>query len=401
MAALMRTAAPHRAAEEELKRVENMPGVRSLIDLEDGKALPANLVTNPAAAAADLRTARRVERETWLPRLAARSLIVMWSIAFAIAFLSLIGRRSWDRYWSLVIALGFVAVVLTVIGVGQSRSGGFLSLVVGKDRRLSTSKTQAGLWTVVAVFTFAFFGAQYWLKVLSIEQAGEGFAAFDERYLLLVGGPFAAAVLAKLATNTKTDNQTLQKTEADGPQAKDIVADDAGNTNLIDTQYLLFNVLAVGVFAVMLVRQPDVLPSLPSTLVGLTSLAAGTYVANKAIAANKPLINSIVLRDTTGGGQAAFRPNSNIEIRGVNFIPPGAASIDQRLAIRVRFDTVEVGVPLAAPVGEMSAPTDDSIHLQIPQISQETVNVVVVTAAGLESNSYPLRLATGQAAPAE
>jgi hypothetical protein len=68
---------------------------------------------------------------------------------------------------------------------------------------------------------------------------------------------------------------------------------DNGDTDLVDTQYVLFTAVAVAYFVGTLVMttidylhgsRTDVgLPEIPSALLGLTSLSALTYVGNKTV----------------------------------------------------------------------------------------------------------------------
>ena len=106
-----------------------------------------------------------------------------------------------------------VLILVACISVGQDK-GGLVAFAVGKDNRLSTSKLQVVLWTIAIVFAFFFFLFQI-LKGAS----GAAFNSLDPAYLLLLGGPFAAAVLAKAATTSKTNEGTVQQVPADSPKA--------------------------------------------------------------------------------------------------------------------------------------------------------------------------------------
>jgi len=69
---------------------------------------------------------------------------------------------------------------------------------------------------------------------------------------------------------------------------KEIVANDQGDLDLGDTQYFLFNLVALAAFFIAFFHDPTKLPVLSDTLVGLTSASAAAYVAKKAAAPAAP-----------------------------------------------------------------------------------------------------------------
>jgi hypothetical protein len=79
-------------------------------------------------------------------------------------------------------------------------------------------------------------------------------------------------------------HQNLKKKTA-ATAVKDIVANDQGDLDLGDTQYFLFNLVALAAFFIAFFRDPTQQPVLPDTLVGLTSASAAAYVAKKAVSA--------------------------------------------------------------------------------------------------------------------
>ncbi len=109
-------------------------------------------------------------------------------------------------------------------------------LLVGTDNRVSTSKTTAALWTVVLIYFIAsmalIFGGQP-DKYKSLIQS------ISPLYLVLLGGPFAAAVLAKSIVSGSAAAGQVQKGQG-SPSVADVFSDDDGNTDLIDTQYIAF-----------------------------------------------------------------------------------------------------------------------------------------------------------------
>jgi hypothetical protein len=112
-------------------------------------------------------------------------------------------------------------------------------LVVGTDNRVSTSKTAAALWTIILIYFIAsmalIFGSQP-AKYQSLIQS------ISPLYLVLLGGPFAAAVLAKSIVSGSAAAGQTQKGQGT-PNVAQVFSDDGGNTDLVDTQYIAFNLL--------------------------------------------------------------------------------------------------------------------------------------------------------------
>jgi hypothetical protein len=72
----------------------------------------------------------------------------------------------------------------------------------------------------------------------------------QEAYLLLLGGPYAAAVIAKY-TAVATEgaaNKTIAPEASPAKDARNLIADDDGDTDLGDFQYVLFNLVALAFF---------------------------------------------------------------------------------------------------------------------------------------------------------
>lgn len=169
----------------------------------------------------------------------------------------------------------------------------------------------------------------------------ESLETLDESYLLLLGGPFAASVTAGLLTRTKLEAETIQKVSTDQAALKDLLSKDDGSGDLVDAQFLTFNLVAMIWFVGAIIATPAVLPVIPPALVGLTSLSALTYTASKAATRNAPVIQSVTLhvepREPAGDG---IRPGALVDIRGINFIPPGAGETKAVITTRVQFGNV-------------------------------------------------------------
>jgi hypothetical protein len=181
--------------------------------------------------------------------------------------------------WGLLIGIGGAAaatVLAALLGPGRA-------LVIGADKRISTSKTIATGWTVVV--GGALVGMIY-ADLLDHPQAlnATNAAGVVGQYALLFGGPLGAAIAAKGIVTNQVDNDPSAKTPASSTKVADLVLDDAGNTDLGDFQYVLFNVAALlFVLGNLLVHPSDGLPHLPGVLLGLTSVSAAGYVGKKAL----------------------------------------------------------------------------------------------------------------------
>ena len=169
------------------------------------------------------------------------------------------------------------------------------SVFVGTDGRLSTSKTMAILWTFALAYMLLVMG----LIAAAATEPGNTLSALISAtsglYLVLIGGPFAAAVLAKATVSTGTATGRLQKSYSASTNLTDIIANDQGNTDLVDSQYTLFNLIALAIVLVAFVRKPGFgAPDIPGFLAGLTGASAATYAANKAAISNAPVISQVI-----------------------------------------------------------------------------------------------------------
>lgn len=211
-------------------------------------------------------------------------------------------------FWLLVLAL------LEWAGskdVNPKRSRyGFVDVIIGADGRVSTSKTVAYVWTFVFASALLVLACMVVSGQLKPNQAFHMGSNWDA-YLLLLGGPFASAVIAKGIVSYQTQQDpasksgtsaaadtanTMSTSTAKTPSATDIVNGDSGTPSLLDTQYSIFSLIAILYFAGRFIANLDKyasgaviaknsvwLPQIPSALLGLTSLAALTYVGNKAV----------------------------------------------------------------------------------------------------------------------
>jgi hypothetical protein len=187
-------------------------------------------------------------------------------------------------------------------------------------------------------------------------------------YLVLLGGPFAAAVLSKVIVSNGVATGRIQKTYAATASAQDLTGNDRGNTDLVDSQYTLFNLIALVIVLVAFVRKPGFgAPPIPDFLAILTGASAATYVANKAAVTNAPVINEVLPRVVRVGQIATAYGN--------NLYSPTTTAVT----------AVSVGGFVAEPVAGRELPSEISFTVPSPTggtYPADPVEVVIKTVAG-------------------
>jgi hypothetical protein len=220
-----------------------------------------------------------------------------------------------------LIAAGIIVVLLAVFEVlARLAHGSFLaSVILGADGRTSTSKTFILLWTLLvgwALLALLIAGQfanthgcvfnQHPRQACSHDELGlfqVGWrhflhAGLSGSYLILLGIPGAAGVAAKVITQSSVTGSGFKKPRKKGgpPLARvtEIFSADDGTTDVGDFQYVLFN-LVTAVYFVTQFLNPDGtgLPTIPDTLLGLTSVSASVYVAKKAVTNNQPTVTGV------------------------------------------------------------------------------------------------------------
>jgi hypothetical protein len=191
-------------------------------------------------------------------------------------------------------------------------------IVVGDDNRLSTSKTVAAVWTFAIAFGLLSLLVARWLgdpagwNVLN----GKG---LQEEYLLFLGGPYAAAVIAKYQA---TNDQTRTPATPGSAGAKDLIAKDSGEADLGDFQYVLFNAIALLWYLGELIPHlHGGMPTLPDLLAGLALTSAGGYAAKKLVGQQMPTLTSVRPADAVRDANGAI---AAVTVWGTNLIVPTA-----------------------------------------------------------------------------
>ncbi len=393
---------PHGAREGHRRAVAAFLAKRD--ELAAGNGLPAGVAQSPSASrqwvsdeltesARTVAERGRAAGDVWLHHVWRGTLFVVWGAVVALlvgASIIAIGPGWTTARTAALVAAVVTAALLTVAARFHRARGGLLAPLIGEDNRLSTSRAVAAAWVLLAVFA---------VLVLALQLAGASDP--DDRDALIEGLDLvrsagvvavlalvcAVAVVVRRVVTVRVLGQRLQKLRADRPRAADLLTDDSGRGSFTDVQYVLVSAVAVLFAGVRLARRPEQLPDLPWGLALLVAVSAATYFAGKYAEGGRPVVLSVVRAREAGDLDAPIRTGDDIEIRGAGFVPPGAGSPDRLARLVVRIGTVHVHVPLIPVAGGFANPTDTVLTVPVPvEVEPGTVDVQVVTAAGVETN---------------
>jgi len=192
-------------------------------------------------------------------------------------------------WWVYPAVLGGLVVVGWLVDVIVK--GGIATLILGDDGRTSTSKLQAALWTFAVLWALisllAGAGVETFEKALSGEK-------LREEYLLLLGGPFAAAIAAKGITTKQKAADPAAKPDKLGKstlaeRVAEVISNDEGDVDLGDFQYAAFTLVTLTYFTWAFIKNPAAgLPPVPGTLLVLVGVSQATYVGKKGLLAPGP-----------------------------------------------------------------------------------------------------------------
>lgn len=206
------------------------------------------------------------------------------------------------EWWIYVVVLvGLVVLTLilhaaTIVAAPDGSRGkrlGVATLFVGEDGRTSTSKLQAMLWTYAVLWALICL-----LVGAGVDLFSDALGDLREEYLLLLGGPYAAAIAAKGITASRVNGkpelkppkvQVANKRTSATERLVEVVANDNGGLDLGDFQYFAFTLFSLTYFAWAFIDSPNEgLPAIPETLLVLTGVSLATYVGKKALPEAKP-----------------------------------------------------------------------------------------------------------------
>jgi hypothetical protein len=375
-----------------------------------GEGLPAALAHSPGAsrqwvsdelarAARTVVDSGRADHLAWRGAVWRRTVYVVWA-AFAVVLTGQLATAI-GAGWSAartagLVAAALAAVLLTLAAWLHRSRGGPLAPLVGEDNRLSTSRAVAAAWVLLGVFAVLVLAVELAVDPGHRTELTDGLAVDRAPGLLTVAAlSCAAVVLAQLVVTARVRSQRLQKIRAARPRAADLLTDDAGRGSFADVQYVLVNAAAMVFAAVRLAREPQRLPDLPWALTLLAALSTATYLAGKYADGGRPRVLSVIRVRPEDGSfgdlDAPIRTGDDIEIRGNGFVPTGAQEADQLAGTVVRIGAVHVHVPLVPVAGGFTNPTDTVLTVPVPvDVEPGRVEVQVVTAAGAETNRYPI-----------
>lgn len=221
-----------------------------------------------------------------------------------------------------LIAAGVIVALLAVFELlARLAHARFLSTVIlGADGRTSTSKTFILLWTLlvgwalIALLIAGQFVPTHHCVVLAdptractgdelgLFQVGWGHflnAGLSGSYLILLGVPATAGVAVKAITQSQVTGTGFKKPyPSDGPnpfaRVAEVFSADDGTTDVGDFQYVIFNLVTATYFLTQFLNPDGTgLPMIPDTLLGLTSVSAGLYVAKKAVTNTQPTVTGV------------------------------------------------------------------------------------------------------------
>jgi len=291
-------------------------------------------------------------------------LIAVVALLFALPFLL------WVLELIVRLFLGKVGSVGPPVVFGWIRGA-----AIGADKRLSTSKTVAVVWTyALASALLSIIISKWWGHPHSFHlQVNMGLQA---GYALLIGGPLGAAIAAKGLVTSQIAKGQSKPESTDGAKASDLVSDDSGGTDLGDLQYVLFNAVALIFFFGELLGSPQLgLPTIPDVLLGLTSVSAVGYVGKKALPSQTRTITKVeppqIKLGQWNSGQA------QVTLIGSNLLNADGS------APAVRFENANGGVDAKRVVETTTAAGRQLVaDLNFNALPLGTYDAVVVTTEG-------------------
>ena len=251
----------------------------------------------------------------------------------------------------------------------QVRRSALGAILAGQDNRLSTSKTVAFAWTVAVAFGLLSLVVAIWLgdRAPWDLQVARG---LQEEYLLLLGGPYAAAILAKYATSQQQDTKT--QGPVGGAGATRLVTNDNGDTDLGDFQYVLFNVIGLMFFfGDFIGHLATGFPNLPPLLTGLVLTSTGGYSAKKLLQQPAPTLISVT--------PSSAAPDATVQIFGTNLeVPTSAAGQDLHPSVLVRNTTATI-------TAHDLVLGNDRITITVPNVAPGSAPITIARADGVQA----------------
>lgn len=264
----------------------------------------------------------------------------------------------------------------------ERRRSALGSILAGTDHRTSTSKTVVFAWTLAVAFGLLSLLVAVWLGDHGPWDA-EVRRGLQEEYLLLLGGPFAAAVLAKYAATSQAESKPDAPVGEAG--AAQLVSNDQGDTDLGDFQYVLFNAIALAFFLGDFIGDlAGGFPVLPPILTGLVLTSTGGYAAKKLLAQAGPTLASVV--------PAAAAPGASVQVFGTNLAVPASVSATGTQSNA----TVLIGPHVATVTAHELVVGNDRLTVTVPKAAPGSTPISATRADGV-----PARASGASALPFE
>jgi hypothetical protein len=324
------------------------------------------------------RTFTRHPALSWVAALAGLAIVVLISAVGGTK--NLTGHRLTG--WAYVLTVLTMLLIMFIVGLALRAGGTTLSaLVKGTDNRTSTSKTQYVLWTIGVAFALAYISARTVLGpntfVCDPHDNSPHNCVPDgpiwQQYLILLGVPAAAAVIAKATTSYQVNNGTLQTGQSTQATVTDIATDYSGQADLVDVQYLVFNIIAFLYFFTHFLHAGTFV-SVPSLLLGLTSASAATYTLTKALQSNKPVILTVQ--------PAHIVPDATVTVTGRNLFPPGTSEATLLLGA-LQLTLTDIAHSPAAPDA-----LDTGTFVAPPILPSGNQTLTLITSANVQTAGY-------------
>lgn len=220
----------------------------------------------------------------------------------------------------------FVGItVLTILYLLYRLSTGTWSLAAlyeGSDHRPSTSKFQALIWTIVAIFAYS--------GIYALRASNRDYVAIDDipiNLMLAMGFTFTTLAAAKGITVSYLNSGRITKPEPTANEPTSVTREDGGEIDLTKAQMLAWTYIAVAVYVFHLFHffntwRPNTgeqFPDIDAALMVLMGLSQGVYVGKKLATADTPVLNLL--------GPASGPPGTPIRISGASFGSPQGLGI--------------------------------------------------------------------------
>jgi|GEM_PF-4579234 len=172
---------------------------------------------------------------------------------------------------------------------------GILSgLLVGKDNRLSLSKFQAVLWTMVTITSYVA------LKAANIYCGFPINTSIPANLLVLLGMNATTTVLARGITGYITARGSIKLTSASTSVSDLYMSDDSRSPDIAKFQMICWTIVALVVYYINFFSQcgGEVIslgfPDIESPLLYLMILGHGAYLGDKALNISRPKITGVI-----------------------------------------------------------------------------------------------------------